>query len=192
MSQSLKLSLEKRKDIKSKKPTYVKQDSHKKSKLSSAYRRPRGLQSKVRLNKKGYRTMPTVGYGSPNAVKHLTSSGLIPFVITNISDLESIDSKKECIIISATVGAKKKLDIVKLAIEKQIAIENLKNPAEFVKESEAKFAARTAAKLARSANRKKKDTKASKKKATVEEKVTAEEKKKTEKAENEKILQKKQ
>ena len=103
MDNSIKKALEHRKTIKGKKPKFVKQDIHKKPKLSSAYRKPRGLQSKMRLNKKGYRRTPSQGYGSPSLVKNLTKAGLRPFVVSTVSELDKIDAKSECIIISGMI-----------------------------------------------------------------------------------------
>jgi large subunit ribosomal protein L32e len=199
MDNSIKKALEHRKIIKGKKPDFVKQDSHKKPKLSSSYRKPRGLQSKMRLNKKGYRGTPSCGYGSPNLVKNLTKEGLLPFVVSNLSDLDKIDVKKECIIISSRIGTKKRIELVKLAIDKKIVISGVKDSKIYLSSLEESIKVKKdAAKKKvseRSSKREKSSKEASKKnskKESVEDKVSQEDKKKLEKEEKDKILQKKQ
>ena len=46
-------SLELRKDIKKKKPTFLRQDGHKKKRLGNKWRRPTGTDNKVRLGLRG-------------------------------------------------------------------------------------------------------------------------------------------
>jgi large subunit ribosomal protein L32e len=195
MNDNLKKSLEHRKTIKSKKPAFTKQDTHKKPKLSSTYRRPRGLQSKMRLCKKGYKRTPSCGYGSPKLSKNLTADGYKPFIVSNVKDLELVDSKSESIIISSTVGRKKKIEILKIALEKKFVVSNIKDVKEHLANLE-KLSETTKKQKQKKLNErsKKKDAKekALSKKTSVEEKVTEEEKKEEQKKEKDKIIQKKQ
>ena len=125
-----------RKAIKKRKPDFKRQDAHKKKRLSrTGYRKPRGLHSKVRLNKRGYVKKANHGYGSPAEAKNLHPSGLFPFVVENVSMLERIDPSKEGIIISSTVGMKKKIEIVNKAEELKIKILNVKDSKSFVETS---------------------------------------------------------
>ena len=48
----MKELLELKKKIKKKKPNFTRQETHKKSKLKKKWRRPKGIQSKLRLNKR--------------------------------------------------------------------------------------------------------------------------------------------
>ena len=97
-----------RKRIKSKKPTFTRQDAHKIKGISNTWRRPKGLQSKVRLSKKGYVRKPSQGFRSPNLVRGLNNKGLKEVLISNIKDFSSMD-KNSVAVISSTVGKKKKL-----------------------------------------------------------------------------------
>ena len=60
--------LQLRKRIKAKKPNFVRQDSHKQKEVKKKWRKPKGMQSKMRLKKKGYRKSVSIGYGSPKKV----------------------------------------------------------------------------------------------------------------------------
>ena len=54
--------------MKKKKPKFIRQDAHKKGRLAKKWRKPKGLQSKMRLCKKGYRKRISKGYKSPKEV----------------------------------------------------------------------------------------------------------------------------
>ena len=69
--------LDKRRRIKKKKPDFIMQSAHKKSRLEQKWKRPRGIDSKMRLNLKGHQKCVEVGYRSPRAVRGLDKSGLL-------------------------------------------------------------------------------------------------------------------
>ena len=126
-------AIELRKEIKKRKPDFRRQDSHKKKRLSrTGYRKSRGLQSKVRLNKRGYVKKANLGYGSPKEAKNLHPAGLVPFLVANVQMLESIDATKEGVIISGNVGMKNKVEIVKKALELKLTLLNVKDPKSFI------------------------------------------------------------
>lgn len=194
----LKEKLELRKSIKKRKPNFIRQDAHKKREISQKWRRPKGIHSKIRLNKKGKRKSVRTGYGSPNDVKGLHHSGLKMVTISNPGALETVDPKNEGVVISGNVGIKKKIDIVKKTIEKKIHILNLKAPQEFLKKIEGKFAKQKEEKkktAAEKESKKKELEKKAEEKAKDTEKKDAEKDeelaKKIEKEEKDKILIKK-
>jgi len=124
----MKEKLELRKKIKSKKPTYLREDHHKKKAVNkNSWRGPRGLHSKMRHGFQGHRATLEVGYGSPAEVKHLHKSGLMPVLVCNLTDLSGIDKTKQAAIISAKVGTRKKVEIVKKAKELAIKVINIKD-----------------------------------------------------------------
>lgn len=129
--------LKKRKEMKSKKPNFLRQDIHKKVRLKPVWRKPRGLQSKVRLNLLGYRRPISSGYSSPQLVKGLHPTGFKEIKVSNLSDLIKIDPKKEGAMISSTVGDLKRYEIVKKAVELKIKLLNIKDPSKFVSNFEA-------------------------------------------------------
>jgi len=131
--------LELRKQIKSKKPNFIRQDAHKKKRLAKKWRRPKGLQSKIRLNFRGRSKGVSVGYRSPNKIRGLDKSGLKKFIIRSINDLNDLDAKEYGLIISSTIGAKKKIIILKKAKEQGLSVLNIKNPEEYIKKIEDKI-----------------------------------------------------
>jgi large subunit ribosomal protein L32e len=92
--------------------------------IKESWRRPRGLQSKVRQKEKSKLKMPDIGYRQPKKVRGLHPSGFKEVLVRNLKDLENVDPSKEAIRIAATVGKKKREEIIKKAKELKIKILN--------------------------------------------------------------------
>ena len=179
-----------------KKPSFSRQDSHKKKRLGSKWRRPKGLQSKMRLQKKGYKRIVEVGFGTRKDEKGKIND-LEVVLVFNKKDLENIDIKKQGIIISSNVGTRNKIEIIKEAEDKKINILNVKNPKDYIKNIEDKRAKikkekeeKQKAKEERKKAKPKKEKKGTEKKEEKE--MTEEEQKEKEKKEKDKLLTKKE
>jgi len=188
--------LQKRKEMKARKPKFTRQDCHKNVRLGDGWRRPKGLQSKMRLNKSGYKRSISVGYKTPVEVRGLSKEGLIPVIVTNISELIKI-KEGEGAVISGKVGQKKRMEIAKKAADLSIKILNikdiesyLKSVNEKMKKNKEKKASATKEKEKKQAEKEKKAKE--KKEEDLAEKLTDEEKKDKEKKEREKVLTKKE
>ena len=187
----LKELLEKRKRIKAKKPDFVRQDAHKKTKLGWKWRRPKGSDSKMRQKFSGYRRSVSPGWGSPSKVKHLHKSGLKPVMINSEKEIESINATTEGIIIASKLGMKKRTSIINKAKEKNIKILNIKDTEKYLKNVKEELEKRK--KKRATIKKKKEKAKEKKAKPKLEEKVkTEEEKKEEEKKEKNKLLTKRE
>lgn len=128
----LKKLLSIRKEIKSRKPKFVRQEYHKRKKLAKKWRQPKGMHSKLRQKFKGHLKHPSPGYRPPKKTRGLDKSGLKPIIVSNGDELNYVS--KDCgVIISRRVGLKKKIEILKKAKEKGIVVLNIKNIDEFLK-----------------------------------------------------------
>ena len=136
MAKSTDKSLKIRKEKKAKKPDFIRQDAHKKPRLGTAWRKPKGLQSKMRLQKSGYRAIVKTGYGSPKDARYTTRDGFEQVMVSNISELENIDPEKEAALIRSSVGMRNKIEMLKKAVEKKIKIIDIKDPEKFIKDFE--------------------------------------------------------
>jgi len=186
--------LEVRKTIKARKPEFIQQDYHKKRRLSRKWKRPTGLQSKMRHQFKGYSRRVKQGWRSPVEIRGFHQSGLIPVMINNIKELDNL-KLNQGIIIGSNVGTRKKLLIMDKAAQLNIKILNIK-PEQFKKQVEEKKVEKAEAKKSKEEQKKKsledsmkKAEKAKKDKEKVEktedkqsdeEKAAAEEEKKVE------------
>ena len=108
---------------------FLRDDTNRHSKLGKnrrklqKWRRPRGRQSKMRKKRFSYPVMPCAGYGSPKKESGLIN-GKKPILINNVQDLTNVE-KNFVLIISRRIGAKKKMDIIKKAQERNMQILNL-------------------------------------------------------------------
>lgn len=177
--------LEIRKELKERKPIFIRQDNPKRMKLNDKWRKPKGIHSKIRHKFKGRRKMPSPGYKSPRDVKYLHASGLKIVNVSSIDDVKNIKKESEGIVISKSVGIKKRFEILKKAKELNILILNL-NIDEQIKKIEDFINSKKKTKEP------KKESKESKKDVKEEkEALTDEQKKEIEKKEKDKVLTKK-
>ena len=125
LDESTKEALSLRYSQSKKQPKFRRQEWYRYKRLSrSGWRKPKGYQSKQRLNMK-YRTpMARVGYGKVRAAKDLHPSGFIEVLVHNSSSLDDIDPKTHAIRIGARVGNRKRLAIHNKADELGIRILN--------------------------------------------------------------------
>lgn len=76
------------------------------------WRKPKGNDSKMRLQLKGYPPIVKVGYGTPAELRGLHPSGLVPVRVSSVRDLEGLDPEKHIVVIASTVGLRKRLALV--------------------------------------------------------------------------------
>ena len=168
-----------------KKLKFIREDAHKKSSLGNKWRRPKGLHSKMRLSKKGYNKSVSIGYGSPRKTRNMHRSGLKLIIIKSLKDIEKIDTKKECAAVAKTIGLKKKIEILKQAIKKNINVVNVKDVDKFLKDVEEKIkkSKEEKEKLKKKKELSKKEKEKAAKKKTIDETIekTDEDKKEDEK-----------
>src|SRR3989344_6652058 len=86
------------------------------------WRRPKGRHSKMRKRRISYPATVTIGYKSSKILSGKIN-GLRPVLIHNTKDLLKIGKNEAAII--AKVGARNKLNIIKLAQENNIKILNI-------------------------------------------------------------------
>ena len=103
--------LAKRAIINGRRPTFRRQEWFRYSKLGEAWRRPRGIHSKMRRHLKRRTHMVDIGYRGPAAVRGLHPSGFEEVMVYNVDGLTNVDPNVQAVRIGGTVGTKKRLDI---------------------------------------------------------------------------------
>ncbi len=114
-----------REKIKTCKPAFIRQESWKYKRLSEAWRKPKGLDNKVRRCKKGFIKMPSVGYRSPKKVRGYHPTGRLEVLVETVKQLDVLDPSKHIIRLSSKLGMRKKTEIVEAAQQKGLLITNL-------------------------------------------------------------------
>lgn len=107
-----------------KKPEFVRWVSKSLKRIKPAWRRERGIHSKIREKRKGKLRMPSVSYGAPKELRYLHPSGLKEVLVYNVKDLGKVNTEKEAVRIASSVGNKKKNEILEKAKELKIKILN--------------------------------------------------------------------
>ncbi len=113
-----------RKRAKNKKPEFLRSESWRYSKMSESWRRPRGLDHKMRRKFKGWPPMVSTGYKGPKAARGLHPSGLREVMINNVRDLALVDPSVQAGRIAHTIGKRKRALILAAAKEKKLRILN--------------------------------------------------------------------
>lgn len=104
--------------------TFNRQDHHKKKRVPSTWRRPRGTHSKQRKGVRGKGETVKAGYRSPAAVRGRHPSGFEEVHVHNEADLEDVDPARQAVRIGGTVGARKRERIEELAEDREIRVLN--------------------------------------------------------------------
>jgi large subunit ribosomal protein L32e len=117
-----------------KKPKFRRQESWRYKRVGDTWRKPHGIDSKMRKKVKGWPASPTIGYRSPKKTRGLHPSGFLETRVQSVEDLGGIDPELQAIRIARTVGGRKRIEILALAEEKGIHVLNprtAREPEEF-------------------------------------------------------------
>jgi len=133
-----------RKKMSAKRPKFLRQDYHHRMKVEDdLWRAPKGRHSKMKQRKRGHRAAVAIGYRGPAEVRGLHKTGAAIFRIENLHQITAIDPKNSVIILSSTLGARKRYQLLKTAAEKNIPVLNI-NAKKFMADFDAKLQAKEA------------------------------------------------
>ena len=95
-------------------------------KMGQSWRKPRGIDGRVRRKFKGSTIMPNIGYGSAKRTRHRLKSGFYKFLVRNPADLEMLlmHNEKYAVEIAHNIGAKKRKELVERADQLRIMVTN--------------------------------------------------------------------
>ncbi|MFC7073861.1 50S ribosomal protein L32e [Halovenus rubra] len=106
------------------KPQFNRQDYHKKKRVPTSWRRPRGQLSRQRKGIKGKGDTVQAGFRSPTAVRGLHPSGFEEVRVHNTDDLEGVNPDTQAVRIASKVGGRKREQIEEVAEDREIRVLN--------------------------------------------------------------------
>lgn len=123
-------ALKLREHVKKKKPKFVRPESWRYYRLKESWRRPRGLDHKIRRKVKGWPAGVSVGYRGPKIARGLHPSGYKEVLVHNSEELKNVDPKAQAVRIAHTVGKRNRAKIITEARRKKITILNVRETRE--------------------------------------------------------------
>jgi large subunit ribosomal protein L32e len=119
-----------RKKVSTTRPKFVRQESWRYIRLAENWRKPKGVDNKMRKQVSGVPPLVKVGYRGPKSARGLHPSGYRDRLIHNIRDLEKLDPKIDAARIGHSVGRRKRIDIVSRANALGVKVLNRGNAAQ--------------------------------------------------------------
>ena len=117
-------ALAKRNAASRKRPAFKRQNWFRYKRLGTAWRKPRGMHSKMRARRKYRPPVVSAGYRGPAAARGLHPSGFAEVLVHRPEELEALDGKLEAARVAATVGDRKREAIEVRAAELDIRVLN--------------------------------------------------------------------
>ena len=102
-------------ELKLKRPKFMRQESWRYTRLKPNWRKPRGRDSKMRLQVKGWPPLVKVGYRTPKKYRGLHPSGYEEILVHRPEDLENLNPETHAVRIAGSVGMRKRILIVEEA-----------------------------------------------------------------------------
>jgi large subunit ribosomal protein L32e len=116
--------LELRRRVAEQRPRFVRPESWRLVRLHPEWRKPKGLDNKVRKSYKGYPKRVKVGYRGPVKARGYHPSGSVDVLVNNAAQLADLIPEKDAVRIGRRVGARKRAEIMKRASELGLRVLN--------------------------------------------------------------------
>jgi large subunit ribosomal protein L32e len=116
--------LELRRSVAENRPKFVRPESWRYVRLHPEWRKPKGLDNKVRKSIKGWPKRVKVGYRGPAKARGYHPSGHVDVLVHNPAQLEDLIPERDAVRIGAHVGARKRAEVLKRATELGLRVLN--------------------------------------------------------------------
>jgi len=112
--------------VKKRTKKFIRHQSDRYGKLKENWRKPKGIDNRVRRRFKGQYLMPNIGYGSARRTRHMLPNGFKKFLVHNTRELEILimQNRQYAAEIAHGVSSKKRKEIVERAKQLNIKVTN--------------------------------------------------------------------
>ena len=112
--------------VKKRTKQFTRHQSDRYDKLKRNWRKPKGIDNRVRRKFKGMYLMPNIGYGSCKKTRHMLPTGFKKVLVHNVKELEALmmQNKTFCAEIARGVSAKNRKTLVERADQLAIRVTN--------------------------------------------------------------------
>jgi large subunit ribosomal protein L32e len=119
-------SLNRTKIIKKRRNKFTRHQSDRYVSVKEAWRKPKGIDNRVRRRFKGQIEMPKIGYGSNKKTKFLNPDGFKSFLVKNVKELELLlmHNRSFSALVAKNVSSKKRIAICERAKQLDIKVIN--------------------------------------------------------------------
>merc|ERR1712121_95133 len=116
----------KKKIVKKRVKKFIRHQSDRYDKLKPNWRKPKGIDNRVRRRFKGQYLMPSIGYGSAKQTKHMLPNGFKKVLIHNVRELEVLMMQNRTYYaeVAHGVSSRKRKEIVERANQLSIRVTN--------------------------------------------------------------------
>ncbi|KAI9887816.1 MAG: 60S ribosomal protein L32 [Watsoniomyces obsoletus] len=96
--------------------------------VAANWRKPKGIDNRVRRRFKGQAAMPSIGYGSNKKTRHMMPSGHKAFLVQNVNDVNLLlmHNKTYAAEIGHAVSSRKRITIISRAKQLGVKVTNAK------------------------------------------------------------------
>lgn len=113
-----------RKQIAKKRPKFLAAESWRYKRIRKRWRKPTGIDNKMRTNEKGWPRSANVGWGGPQTVRGLHPSGKEEVIVHDIADLSKVNSDTQVARLSGKMGKRKRVFVLEEADKRGIIVLN--------------------------------------------------------------------
>ncbi|KAI3407601.1 60S ribosomal protein L32 [Globodera pallida] len=105
---------------------FTRHESDRYIRVKPNWRKPKGIDNRVRRRFKGQRRMPKIGYGNARQTRHMLPNGMRKVLVHNVKDLDVLLMQNKCYCgeIGHAVSSKKRKQIVERAQQLRIVLTN--------------------------------------------------------------------
>ncbi|KAK0711374.1 ribosomal protein L32e [Lasiosphaeris hirsuta] len=114
--------------VKKRTKVFMRHQSDRFMRVGAKWRKPKGIDNRVRRRFKSNLALPSIGYGSNKKTRHMMPSGHKAFLVSNLNDIELLlmHNKTFAAEIAHNVSSRKRVDIIARAKQLGVKVTNSK------------------------------------------------------------------